>query len=192
MNKFIVLAIAATAISTPALAQDEDTAKSGARIEARVMYETPTVSSVIDNNDVFKVGSAVAFGGEAGYDFKLGRTVVAGPYVNFEKSSVSAFDAGDGIDIKDNFAAGLHLGLAVGEKGQVYAKVGYAKLRLEAFSGSIRVTESGSGAQAAVGYEHSFGKSFYGRVEFGYADNGQIGGINFQRRHAGIGLGARF
>ncbi|MGH8063415.1 MAG: hypothetical protein ACREO7_15535 [Pseudoxanthomonas sp.] len=31
-----------------------------------------------------------------------------------------------------------------------------------------------------------------GRVEFGYGDNGRIGGINFQRRHAGVALGVRF
>jgi outer membrane immunogenic protein len=192
MNKFIVLAAAACAISTPAFAQDDSLAKSGARVEARLMYETPTVSSVIDQNDVFKIGSAVAFGAEAGYDFKVGDSVVVGPYVNFEKSSVSSSDAGTGIEVKDNFAAGMHAGLGLSTKSQVYAKLGYANLRLDAFGPTFRVTESGGGVQGAVGYEYSFGKSFYGRVELGYADNGQIGGVNFQRRHAGIGLGARF
>ena len=43
-----------------------------------------------------------------------------------------------------------------------------------------------------IGFEHGFGESFYGRIEFGYADNGEILGINFQRRHAGLMLGARF
>ncbi len=202
MKKFAVLAVAACAISAPAFAQDESLAKSGARVEARVMYETPTVSSVIENNDIFKIGSAVAFGAEAGYDFKVGEAVVVGPYVNFEKSSVKSCDGSDCLKVKDNFAAGLHLGYALSEKGQIYVKAGYAKLRLNVTGSAVvgnppqlvnvDVTESGSGAQGAIGYEHGFGKNFYGRVEFGYGDNGQILDVNVQRRHAGISLGARF
>ncbi len=195
MKKFVLAAAIAAAVSAPAMA--EDNAKSGARIEGRLMYETPTVSSVETNNDIFKIGSAVAFGAEAGYDFKVGKSVVVGPYVNFEKSSVKSSDGVDVIKVKDNFAAGLHLGYALSEKGQIYLKAGYAKLRI---AGQVEIApgnvvafkDSGSGVQGAIGYEQSFGKNFYGRVEFGYGDNGQILGLNVQRRHAGIALGARF
>jgi outer membrane immunogenic protein len=198
MNKIIILAAFGAAISTPAIAQDEGLAKSGARIEARVIYETPTVSSVISNNDIFKIGSAVAYGAEAGYDFKVGEAVVVGPYVNYEKSSVKSCDGFDCIKVKDNFAAGLQVGYAFSERSQVYGKIGYAKLRLTAQVGnpalpsSFSVSDSGSGAQGAIGYEHGFGQNLYGRVEFGYGDNGEIGGINVQRRHAGVALGMRF
>jgi outer membrane immunogenic protein len=195
MKKFVFLAAIAVVISAPAMA--ENSAKSGARIEGRLMYETPTVSSLVTNNDIFKIGSALAYGAEAGYDFKVGNSVVVGPYVNFEKSSVKNSDGANVIKVKDNFAVGLHLGYALGEKGQLYLKAGYAKLRI---SGQVAITptnivafkDSGSGAQGAIGYEHGFGKNFYGRVEFGYGDNGQIAGLNVQRRHAGIALGARF
>ncbi len=197
MKKFVFAAAVAAAISTPAMAQDQDNAKSGARIEGRLMYETPTVSSLVTNNDIFKIGSAVAYGVEAGYDFKVGKSVVVGPYVNFEKSSVENSDGVNVFKVKDNFAAGLHLGYALSEKGQIYLKAGYAKLRI---GGQVEVApntvvafnDSGSGVQGAIGYEQSFGKNFYGRVEFGYGDNGEIVGLNVQRRHAGIALGARF
>lgn len=194
MKKLIVVAICAAGFASPAFAQEEGegNAKAGVRLEARAVYETPTVSSVVQNNDVYKVGSAVAFGGEAGFDFAVGSSVVVGPYVTFEKSSVEATDGTDTLKVKDNLGAGLHLGYAVGDKGQIYGKVGYAKLRVEAQSAAISATASGSGFQGAIGYEHGFGEAFYGRVEFGYGDNGRIGGINFQRRHAGIALGVRF
>lgn len=194
MNKLIVVAIFAAGFATPAFAQEagQENDKAGFRVEARAVYETPTVSSIAQNNDVYKVGSAVAFGGEAGFDIAVGSSVVVGPYVTFEKSSVKATDGADTLKVKDNLGAGLHIGYAVGSKGLIYGKVGYAKLRIEAQSGALRATESGSGFQGAVGYEHGFGEMFYGRVEFGYGDNGRIGGINFQRRHAGVALGMRF
>lgn len=194
MKKLVIAAMVAGSISSPALAQEsgEGNAKAGFRIEARAVYETPTVSSIVENNDVYRVGSAVAVGGEVGFDIAAGSSFVVGPYVTFEKSSVEATDGVDTLKIKDNLGAGLHLGYVVGTKGLFYGKVGYAKLRLEARSGAIAVTESGSGFQGAVGYEHGFGDKFYGRVEFGYGDNGRIGGVNFQRRHAGVALGVRF
>jgi outer membrane immunogenic protein len=195
VKKLVVVAIlAAGFVASPAWAQEEaqDSGKAGFRVEARAVYETPTVSSIVQNNDVYKVGSAVAVGGEAGFDVAVGSSVVVGPYVTFEKSSVEATDGTDTLKVKDNLGAGLHIGYAIGSKGLIYGKVGYAKLRVEARSGNLSATDSGSGFQGAVGYEHGFGDIFYGRVEFGYGDNGRIGGINFQRRHAGIALGVRF
>lgn len=194
MRKLIAAALCAAGFVSPAFAQEEGQGndKAGFRIEARTVYETPTVSSIDEDDDVYKVGSAMAFGGEAGFDIAVGSSVVVGPYVTFEKSSVKVTDGADRLKVKDNLAAGLHLGYAIGSKGQIYGKVGYAKLRLEAQSGAFRATESGSGVQGAIGYEHGFGEKFYGRVELGYGDNGRIGGINFQRRHAGVALGVRF
>lgn len=194
MKKLIVAALFAAGFASPAFAQEEGqtNAKAGFRVEARAIYETPTVSSIIEDDDVYKIGSAVAWGGEAGFDIAVSSSVVVGPYVTFEKSSVKATDGADTLKVKDNLGAGLHVGYAIGSKGQIYGKVGYAKLRIEAQSGALSATESGSGFQGAVGYEHGFGEIFYGRVEFGYGDNGRIGGINVQRRHAGVAIGARF
>jgi outer membrane immunogenic protein len=195
MKKFVFAALVACTVSAPAFAAE---ARDGARVEGRLMYETPTVSSIIDNNDVFKIGSAVAYGGEVGYDFKVSNSVAVGPYVNFEKSSVESSDGFDSLKVRDNFAAGLHAGIALSESGQVYVKAGYAKIRLLGQFGpigdpdSISIRDSGEGVQGAIGYEQGFGKNLYGRLEFGYADNGKIAGINVQRRHAGISLGARF
>ncbi|MEO0062517.1 MAG: hypothetical protein RLZZ08_1077 [Pseudomonadota bacterium] len=185
---------AAAIIAQPALAQaaDPSAAHDGLRLETRATWETPTVSSVLQNNDVYKLGSAFAFGGEAGFDLAVSHAVVVGPYVTYEKSNVDNCDGTDCLSAKDNVAGGLEVGYAVGKAGQLYGKLGYASLSLEATLAGDRTTESGSGVEFAIGYEHALSKTFYGRVEFGYADNGQIMGINFQRRHAGLSLGARF
>ncbi len=45
-----------------------------------------------------------------------------------------------------------------------------------------------AGMDCALKIDRHLGEQFYGRVEFGYGDNGRIGGINFQRRHAGVAL----
>lgn len=65
-------------------------------------------------------------------------------------------------------------------------------MKLEATSGGLSDSASGSGIAFALGYEHGFTDSLYGKIEGGYADVGDIDGINFQRRHFGVALGARF
>ena len=195
MNKIIVALLAGVCFAQPALAQDApatSNARDGARIEVRGIWETPTVSSVVEDDDVYKLGSALAVGGEVGFDVAVGSNLVVGPYATYELSSVENCDGTDCVSAKDNIAAGLHLGYAVGASGQVYGKLGYDSMTLEASVTGANVQESGEGVAFAVGYEHGFGPNLYGRIEFGYADNGQIFGINFQRRHAGVALGARF
>src|SRR4051794_14588366 len=64
----------------------------GVRAEPRLGYEPPTVS---DSGNVFKIGSAVSCGAEAGFDLRLGRNVVAGPYAVYEFSSVHLCDGSD-------------------------------------------------------------------------------------------------
>lgn len=193
MNKIILAAALGAVSATPAFAQDESsTAREGFRIEARATYETPTVSSIEEEGDVFKIGSAMAFGGEAGYDFAVGDKVVVGPYAQYEFSTVESCEAGLCLSAEGYFEAGLHLGYATSENGQLYGKVGYADQSYTFAGEGLEVTDSGKGFAFALGYEHSFGKNFYGRIEGGYADLGEVFTINTQRRHFGVAVGTRF
>lgn len=198
----------AAVLTTPVMAQDTASTgydeqvgnpKAGVRVEARASYETPTVSGDElgeDEDDVYKLGSAFAFGGEAGFDFAVSDRVVVGPYGNYEKSTVESCDAGECVRGKDSLSAGLHVGYVTGNSGMIYGKIGYTELTLEAdvFIDGVLVTgeDSSGGVSGAIGYELGFGPNFYGRVEGGYADVGEIFLINFQRRYAGVSLGARF
>lgn len=198
--KLNLFAVALSAIvAVPAAAQDISDnggygtiARDGLRIEARATYETPTVSSVLEEDDVYKLGSAFAFGGEAGFDVAVSEAFVVGAYGQYEVSSVESCEDGFCVSTTDYLEGGLHLGYALSENGQLFGKVGYGQLGFETEGLGLDSTETGEGVAFALGYEHGFGEVLYGRIEFGYADVGDVFGLNFQRRHAGISLGARF
>lgn len=196
MKKLILATALGAAMASPAFAQEDtgntSTARDGFRVEARATYETPTVSSIEEDDDVFKIGSAFAFGGEIGYDIAVSNTVVVGPYAQYEISTVESCEAGLCVSAEGYLEAGLHVGLATSANGQVYGKIGYAEQDYTFEGEGLEVSDKGSGFAFAVGYEHSFNETFYGRVEGGYADLGKVFTINTQRRHFGVAIGARF
>jgi outer membrane immunogenic protein len=185
MKKFVLAAAVCAAFSTAASAQD----LSGARIEARIGWETPTISG---DGDVFKIGQAVSFGAEAGYDLKAGDKVVVGPYAIYEFSGVKACDAGDCLKVKGTWGAGGRVGFVVGGNGMIYGKLGYSDIRLKANVGTFTETVTKGGVGGGLGYEANFGKSTYWKIEANYADFGKIQGVNFQRRQVAAGVGLRF
>jgi outer membrane immunogenic protein len=161
----------------------------GVRFEARLGYETPTVS---DDNDVYKIGSAVSYGAEAGFDVRVSNSVVLGGYATYEFSSVDLCDAGDCLSEDGNLGAGVRLGFTAGSRTLIYGKLGYARIRFTATSGGISDSESDGGIQGAIGVNVNLGRNFYGLAEINYADYGRFAGINLQRRHVAAGLGVRF
>jgi outer membrane immunogenic protein len=194
MKKYLLACALVCALPSAASAQDAAPAAipdfTGARVEARVGWETPTVSS---EGEVFKIGQAVSFGGEAGFDFQLGERVVAGPYATYELSGVEACADEDCLEIDDNLGAGVRVGYQAAQNGLVYVKLGYARMGLTLSAEGESASGHLEGFQGALGYEMNFGGGpLYGRIEANYADLGSLGGINFQRRHVALGLGARF
>lgn len=191
--KFVyALAAAAACLPGVAAAQDSDTRASqfdGIRAEARLGYETPTVS---DSGNVYKIGSAVSGGGEIGFDLKAGKSVVVGPYAVYEFSSVKLCDGPDCIKEDGNLGVGGRLGVAVSDKVLLYAKAGYARIGFSANTAFGTGSTTKDGVQGAIGANLNFGKNFYGLVEFNYADYGSFFGVNLQRRHVAGGVGLRF
>lgn len=178
-------AFAQDAGAEPAVARDF----AGPRIEGRIGYETPTVS---DDGDVYKIGSAVSFGGELGFDVRAGNKVVVGPYVNYELSSVKLCDAGDCLKEKGNLSVGGRLGVIVGDNTLVYGKLGYASIKFKAEVAGLTGTDSQGGIHGGLGVELGIGQNAYGFLEASYADYGKFFGINLQRRHVAGGIGVRF
>jgi len=160
----------------------------GGRIGLRLGYETPTVSG---DGDVYKIGSAVSYGGEAGVDVHLGKVVI-GPFAEYDFSNVSTCDSGYCLNVKGALNAGGRIGFLVGRNGQVYVKANYSRMTLTATSPTDSASDSEGGVGGAIGYEHGFGKNLYGSLEANYADYGDFGGINLQRRQVVAGLGFRF
>ena len=191
--KFIyALAAAAACVPGVAAAQDSDTRAShfdGIRAEARLGYETPTVS---DSGAVYKIGSAVSGGGEIGFDLKAGKSVVVGPYAVYEFSSVKLCDGADCLKENGNLGVGGRLGVAVSDTVLLYAKAGYARIGFSANTAFGTGSTTKDGVQGAIGANLNVGKNVYGMVEFNYADYGKFFGVNLQRRHVAAGVGVRF
>jgi outer membrane immunogenic protein len=187
MKKYVLAALCCVAVVAPAQAEGI----SGARAVARIGWETPTVSGAA-LGDVYKIGQAVSFGGEVGYDIKASEKVTVGPYAVIDFSGVKACDAGDCLKVKKSYGAGGRVGFGVGNSGVIYGKVGYAKLDLNANVGPVVNSVSKSGVQGGLGYEGGLSKSAFWMIEANYADFGKIGSINFQRRHVAAGVGLRF
>lgn len=194
MKKLVAVALAIACVPSIAAAQEEitDAPKKfdGIRLEARIGYETPTVS-LDGDDDVYKVGSALSYGGEIGFDFKANK-VVLGTYANYEFSGVDFCDEGVCLGEKGNFSAGARVGVMVGPKGLVYGKLGYASIEIEASIDDLRGSESKGGVQGSLGFEFGVGRNAYGFLEGSYADYGDFYGINLQRRQLAGGIGVRF
>lgn len=189
------LAAVAALVCVPGVAAAQDSAPSrasnfdGVRAEARIGWETPTVS---DAGNVYKIESDVSLGGEVGFDIALGRSVVVGPYAVYELSNVNLCDGADCLEEDANYAGGLRVGVAAGDNMLIYGKVGYARIEFTATSGAVSASEGQEGIQGAIGLNLNFGRNFYGMIEANYADYGDFFGISLQRRHVVAGVGVRF
>lgn len=192
MKKVLAAVAALVCVPGVAAAQDAPSRASnfdGVRAEARIGWETPTVSGA---GNVYKIESDISLGGEVGFDFALGRNVVVGPYAVYEFSNVNLCDGPDCLEEDGNLAGGLRVGVAAGNNVLVYGKVGYARIDFTATTGAISTSEGQEGVQGAIGLNVNFGKNFYGMVEANYADYGEFFGISLQRRHVAAGVGVRF
>lgn len=194
MKKLIVLASMLACIPGAAYAQDEASEKnafSGARVEARLGWETPTVSD--GTGAVYKIGQAVSFGGEIGYDLAASSKVTVGPYAKYETSGVDLCDgSGNCLGEKGNWSAGGRIGVSVSPKVQIYGEVGYNSIKMTAKSGTATASDSQGGIGGTLGVAFNLNRNVYAFVDFSYADYGKFAGINLQRRHAALGVGAHF
>jgi outer membrane immunogenic protein len=188
MKKYALLALAL--LAQPALAQDGDSEykTSGLRIEARLGWETPTVS----DGAVYKLGQSVSVGGEIGYDLPVSEKVTVGPYFTYDYANSETCDAGACLGSDGNWNAGARLGINVGSKAQVYVKAGYNEMRLKASIPGFTGVETLNGPAGAIGADFNLSKSAYAGFELAYADLGEFADINFQRRFVAAKVGMRF
>jgi outer membrane immunogenic protein len=190
MKKYIALAALMACVPGAALAQDKPASKlDGVRIEARIGYETPTVS---DSGTIYKIGSAVSYGGEIGFDLKAGKNVTVGPYAVYEFSSVSLCDSTGCLKEDGNLGAGGRIGFIAGNSTVIYAKVGYGRISFHGTGVLNGFDAHKDGIQGAIGVDVNVAKNVYVMVEGNYADYGKLFGTNLQRRHLAGGVGFRF
>lgn len=218
--KKIVLALAMAGVCMPVAAQAqgeyEETDdyvtgaeyKSGLRVEGRVFYENISDPAEIRYEGIYyyEVGETVEFGNgigvglEAGYDFPISDNVTMGPYFTYDFSSLETCEEGVCFTAPEYWAAGLQLGLASGDTGLLYGKIGYGQQTV-ALQGSFQdggitydvdARETFGGYNFAMGYEHGFSETIYARGEFGASGSKDVWGYDLQRITLGVSVGARF
>jgi outer membrane immunogenic protein len=189
--RIMIASAIALAAATPAAAQTTDSNNSydGLRAEARLGWETPTVSG---DGDIYKLGSAVSYGAEVGFDIAAGPSVTVGPFVSFEESSVELEEEGSPASIKvgRNYQVGGRVGFGLG--GVLgYAKLGYSNIKLSLDGTTADYSDTKGGIGGGLGVEGNFGKSTYWGIEGNYSDFGKFEGVNLQRRQVAVKLGVR-
>lgn len=171
MRKLYVAAAAAAFVTTPAFAQDAAPAFNGGHIEAIGGFD-----SIHGGGDS---ESGIAFGVAGGYDFRTGGAVIG---VELEAAESTVSDGG--VEAGRDLYAGARIGGVVGERGLLYAKVGYTNAR--ASFGGLGVNFDG--IRAGAGVEWMLGGNLSIRGEYRYSNYED--GLS---RHQGvIGLGFRF
>jgi outer membrane immunogenic protein len=182
---FAVL-LAASAMASPAFAQDDETSFTGLRLEARGGWDNVRSRVTIPDPDdadetvsVRATDSAPGYGAEIGYDVQLGRIVV-GAYGGVDASgalrcAVVTEDDLACVDTGRNITAGVRAGAVIGSNLLVYAKGGYSNGGIGfnydadtdvATSRVVADNRARNGYHFGGGVELAFTPNFYGRLEY--------------------------
>lgn len=214
MKSTMAAGIAAMLSATPALAQEKpfdpyaDGAEvtyrdpmTGFRVEVNGGYDRLEINYVDGDTKYYDGADGIRYGGEIGYDFAIGSKVLLGAYAGYAGATTKRCDdVGLYTELcqraKGELSGGVRLGLRVGERAQVYGKVGYASMPLEFRYGTDSTTETYAGMNFGFGGEIGLGSRAFAKAEL-VATNFRTRektyeGYNFDRTHAVAGFGYRF
>lgn len=184
MKKLLVSALATCVFSVPAYAQD-DVSLGGAKVGIVAGYDSVELS--LDGESGSKGG--LVYGLTAGYDFDLGNAVVGVEAEladsTVKESATDILEVGDEVSISASrdLYVGARVGFAVGSNILLYAKGGYANVRVKArysdSTGSLSDSDTLGGYRLGAGAE-LVGINNFARIEYRYSDYGEYssGGFN--------------
>lgn len=178
MKKAVIVALTTCFVSIPAYAQDS-ASLGGAKVGLVAGYDSVELS--FDGESGSKGG--LVYGVTAGYDFDLGNAVVG---IEAELADSTAKEsvtdilvAGDeaSISASRDLYVGARVGFGVGSNVLLYAKGGYANVRVKARyadgSDSFSDSDTLDGYRLGAGVE-LLGVSNFARLEYRYSDYGKI------------------
>ena len=193
MRKYLLAALLAGTVATPALAQ-ETSPFSGLRVEGIVGYDT---------TDVEDEGSdGVLYGAQVGYDFQSGGAVFG---VEAEASDSTVDECVNDVDVVgDTLCADLGRDLYIGGRAGaalsnnilLYGKAGYTNGRVAldyedgtaGTTNDFEVGENLDGVRVGAGLEFALGPNSYAKTEYRYSNYEQ----GFDRHQVVAGFGFRF
>lgn len=193
MRKYLLAALLAGTVATPALAQ-ETSPFAGLRVEGIVGYDTTDVEG--EGSD------GVLYGAQVGYDFQSGGAVFG---VEAEASDSTVDECvNDAVVVGDTLCADLgrdlyvggRVGAALGRNMLVYGKAGYTNGRVSldyedgtaGTANDFEVGENLDGVRVGAGLEFALGPNSYAKTEYRYSNYEQ----GFDRHQVVAGFGFRF
>jgi outer membrane immunogenic protein len=203
MHKYLLAALLAGTIVTPAFAQDAGPF-SGFRAEGIAGYDSLRAADSEDDDDSETI-SGVAYGVGVGFDFDLGG-MVAGFEGEYSDSTgkESAIEDGETATLKTgrDLYVGGRLGFRAGPSTLVYGKAGYTNMKLTGSlseaAAILNFSGETDGWRLGGGVEQLFGPNAYGKLEYRYSsygdfktEDGQIE-ADLNRHQVVVGLGFRF
>lgn len=200
MRKLVLAALAASALASPAFAQDEVAPFTGLRAEGVVGYDTMSDGTDSDAGS----SDGVTYGGAIGYDVQLGGAVI-GAEAELTGSSVdtradSLLTAGDRlrVDMGRDIYLGARAGVAITPTTLLYAKGGYTNARVDTVyetpTTRTDISEDMEGFRVGAGAEFKLSSNMYLKGEYRYSNYGKIDGydIDVDRHQVVGGVGIRF
>jgi outer membrane immunogenic protein len=208
MRKYLLAALLAGTVASPALAQSAAPGPfTGARVEAILGYDSLGFSGEDDVDDIGGDDSleGLVYGVGVGFDFDAGGVVVGAEAELSDSTGSFDFEDEDfeaGLDTGRDIYIGGRLGFTVTPSTLLYAKAGYTNLKLEADLADEDEELGGSGDidgyRLGAGAEFLFGTNAYGKVEYRYSNYGSYGDddlfgeIDVDRHQFVAGVGIRF
>jgi len=190
MRKLVFTALLASTAATPALAQSDNDAFTGFRLEAIGGYDNTTADNDGDfspgTQDRFDDGSGqgldgFVYGVGAGYDFSTGGVVFGVETEISDSTAGETEDSAFGPGSRASFEAGRDIyvgaraGVLVTPRALLYAKGGYTNARygLDTDDGagfSRDYSATLDGFRVGAGFEYLLSDKIYGKVEYRYSN----------------------
>jgi outer membrane immunogenic protein len=200
MFRFALIAAAAAAVATPAMAQNAERFN-GPFIGAQLGWQQDRQSLDVGDAAASNNASGLSYGGQVGYDFRVGSNVVLG--LEGSLTGRTGSTDFDGFDLRQGrtFGATARLGYVLDEAGLLYARGGWANTRLTVADGADRVSENRDGFTVGAGYERYLSDNISARIEYNYSNFGsdnladQFEGpadLNYSRHAITAGVNFRF
>jgi outer membrane immunogenic protein len=174
--KLVLFAVALGVVATPAGA----TEFVGPRIELHAGWDRAGIDG--------RTEDGIVYGGGLGYDFAIADTATLGVEADVDFATTDVAVGGGELEAKRDLAAGVRLGIKLGEQALLYAKAGYTNARVTASAFGFSLSDDLDGVRLGVGAEYAYSDTGFAKVEYRYS-NYESG---FERSQLLFAIGARF
>ena len=170
-NYLLGVALATTAvIGSPAAAQTSES-DAGARFEFLTGFDRVSLDLGDLGIDDSIHDDGVTFGAVLGYDFAMGKGMLAGIDLEASESTIHEGDSTSGsISVNRDFYAGGRLSFPVGARSKLYVKAGYSNLRVKAELGSASESDNLDGWRIGAGGQIIVAGQSYIGAEYRYSN----------------------